>query len=511
MSTWTSITFGNGRFVAVANSSNGVHSPGVATSLDGIHWVAVPGTVSMWHAVAFGAGQFVMVGDNGTVMTSSNGSDWSMTFRRPRDNFTGVSYGNGRFVAVDNVHGDTIDSTNAHQWAFYLTPSSGLIWGSVAYGDGNFVAFDGSGTGTMATTVKAAVWALRHYGSPQQFSDAAFGCHTYVGVGDSQGSSAQLALSSQGVTWSSTSLPLGGAESWSSVAFGTHRFVVSDGQGDLASSSFMTNCGPTVPFAVQHISGLERSGMVWTYQHPPLFAGGAPVTSYLITISDGLSTHTCSAPQYYEPNCKIFGLRNHHVYSVWTQAKNRFGLSVPSDAEFVIPVPSGPLHVQALQPVVLTSNSPEIQLSGVVSDSEGIFPHSTVVVHIGERTMTCFPNPFGECLFHVADLTPGPLTLWASYVGYGVSYTSVPTRVAVASVSVPSSVTQGVPFSVSFLGGIRNSVARVQIGAATYSALLDANGAGHVSATAPATSGSFSASISDAGIPLQTALLTAHA
>jgi hypothetical protein len=80
--TWSAIAYGNGKFIAVAQSGTGNR---VMTSPDGVNWTA--GTSSAdnaWTSVAFGNGTFVAVAATGTgnrVMTSPDGSTW--TARNP--------------------------------------------------------------------------------------------------------------------------------------------------------------------------------------------------------------------------------------------------------------------------------------------------------------------------------------------------------------------------------------------------------------------------------------------
>jgi hypothetical protein len=68
--TWTSVTYGNGQFVAVA--LGGTHQ--VMTSPDGMTWTAqTAAEASSWLAVTYGNGIFVAVAQSGThlVMTTA--------------------------------------------------------------------------------------------------------------------------------------------------------------------------------------------------------------------------------------------------------------------------------------------------------------------------------------------------------------------------------------------------------------------------------------------------------
>ena len=70
---WQSVTYGDGKFVAVASSSNKA-----AYSLDGINWTAatLPNTIN-WQSVTYGDGKFVAVASTNKAAYSTNGINWS--------------------------------------------------------------------------------------------------------------------------------------------------------------------------------------------------------------------------------------------------------------------------------------------------------------------------------------------------------------------------------------------------------------------------------------------------
>ena len=161
---WTSVTYGNGLFVAVANSGTGDI---VMTSPDGI--VLTPrnsAADNAWNSVAYGNGLFVATAINGTgnkVMTSPNGIDWTLR-ASAADNYwwNSVTYGNGLFVAVTcgldvfslmcNTVGDKVmTSPDGIAWTL-INGSANNEWASVTYGNGLFVAVANSGTGDRVMT-----------------------------------------------------------------------------------------------------------------------------------------------------------------------------------------------------------------------------------------------------------------------------------------------------------------------------------------------------------------------
>ena len=111
-----SVTYGNGKFVAVAN--NGTHR--VMTSPDGVTWTAQTATeASSWNSVTYANGLFVAVNSNGThrVMTSPDGITWTAQTAAEANGWNSVTYGTGVFVAVA--------SSGTHR---VMTSPDGVTW-----------------------------------------------------------------------------------------------------------------------------------------------------------------------------------------------------------------------------------------------------------------------------------------------------------------------------------------------------------------------------------------------
>jgi hypothetical protein len=95
-----SITYGNGLFVAVGSTGTGDR---VMTSPDGITWTSRTSAAdNNWGGVAYGNGQFVAVSFNGTdrVMTSPDGITWTARSSSVANAWYGISYGKVLFVAT---------------------------------------------------------------------------------------------------------------------------------------------------------------------------------------------------------------------------------------------------------------------------------------------------------------------------------------------------------------------------------------------------------------------------
>ena len=99
---WSSVTYGNGLFVAVSTTGTGNR---VMTSPDGISWtIRTSAADNSWNSVTYGNGLFVAASYDGVgnrVMTSPDGITWTIRTSAANNSWNSVTYGNGLFVAVE--------------------------------------------------------------------------------------------------------------------------------------------------------------------------------------------------------------------------------------------------------------------------------------------------------------------------------------------------------------------------------------------------------------------------
>lgn len=198
------VSHANGTIVAVGYSQ-------VLTSTDGVNWSALstePGgitgpTVDLY-STAYGAGLFVTVGTyststsseeiayDGLIATSRDGTDWTILPYTP-DYLSGVTYGGGQFVAVGR-EGSILTSTDGQTWASQTasgldaTETPYLI--SVLYAGGEYVAAGNyvgksPSTGFLLSSSDARTWSVQPVGA--NVYAVAYGTvdgvGTYVAVG----------------------------------------------------------------------------------------------------------------------------------------------------------------------------------------------------------------------------------------------------------------------------------------------------------------------------------------
>ncbi len=222
------VTYGNGLWVAWGGSwkqGEGI----VATSSNGITWIErASGATKRLNGVTYGNGKFVAVGNAGTVLTSPDGTSWTSRVSGTSNDLKSVGYGNGLFVAVGSS--DTI-----------LTSQDGVAWTKrssgttssfnvVTYANGIFVA----GGDNIFTSSDGVTWTKRtnfsSYG--KWFSGLAYGNGIFAGVG---GLFEGFIISSpDGITWAERRSPT--SDSLQGVVYGKETFIAVGGNGTILQS-----------------------------------------------------------------------------------------------------------------------------------------------------------------------------------------------------------------------------------------------------------------------------------
>jgi hypothetical protein len=248
---WRSVAYGNGLWVAVAESG----TDRVMTSPDGISWTArAAAEASAWRSVAYGNGLWVAVANTGTnrVMTSEDPtctlaggatSCWTASAALNGRQWRSVAYGNGLWVAVADVGTDTdrvVTSPDGLNWTVSSTgdePEDRREWTGVAFGGGVWVVSDrrlaakvitssnpACSTAPCWTVVDPNWTAVASSPTDRRLTrSVAFGDGVWFGVGR-----AALRSTDSGVTW--TGSEFGTTPDWASVAYGNGVWVaVADG------------------------------------------------------------------------------------------------------------------------------------------------------------------------------------------------------------------------------------------------------------------------------------------
>ena len=223
------MAFGGGRFVTVGDSAAifaGVYSytstnpPGVSAWLPPA--APFPAFTGNLRAIAY-SGQFVSLGADGSILTSSDGLTWVLAANTvPGTGMNGLAFGGGQYVAVGSG-GSVFASADLVTWTQAVSNTASDLY-SVSYQNGGFMA-TGAG-GTLLTSLDGSSWTTLNSNTPNALRGVAFRLSTdirYVAVGDA----GTIVTSSDGSIW--TPVAPVTAQNLRSIVYGS-RFVAV-GQG----------------------------------------------------------------------------------------------------------------------------------------------------------------------------------------------------------------------------------------------------------------------------------------
>ena len=237
---WASVTYGNGKFVAVAGYIT-VPTNKAAYSTDGVTWVETElPTSANWRTVTYGNGEFVAVAYNGTAAYSTDGVTWIKTAMPSGGGrkWSSVTFGNGKFVAAAGGNNTSTIvaaySTDGVTWVETAMPSA-AYWYSVTYGDGKFVMVAGGSAAPSddaAYSTDGITWVGTKMPKRSDWIDVTYGDGKFVAP---IYRSKYAAYSTDGITWIETATP----ESvyWEMITYGNGKFVTVAYSGTAAYST----------------------------------------------------------------------------------------------------------------------------------------------------------------------------------------------------------------------------------------------------------------------------------
>jgi hypothetical protein len=204
-------------------------------------------------SVCYGGSTYVAVGQNGTIVTSSNGVTWTSRTSGTTCFFSDVcTNGSGTFVAIagGNMSSDGAIVTSTNSGVTWSSQPFNGYYASVCYGNGMFMAF---ADGDCYTSLNGIDWTEKCYVDTYSVYGLSYqnigGTDTYVGVGypddvsDPYGNYVLHIISStdSGTTWSKD-ISFNGTENLNAVCYGGSNFVaVGDGGLVLTSNTGLTN------------------------------------------------------------------------------------------------------------------------------------------------------------------------------------------------------------------------------------------------------------------------------
>lgn len=299
------IAYGGGTFVVSKYNSPNIF----ASSDNGITWVSRPIPTDTFKCITFGGGRFVALSTTRVIVSAdaSPTTTWtSFPLPTPLYTWSSVTYavvaGNGVFVAV-SVDNKVLTSPNGSVWTLNLLPitNHNSRWSSVTFGNGIFVAVAGAGTRVM-TSPDGMTWTQRHLLSTQnlEWNSVAFGGGVFVAVsGPVAGTNDRVMTSTDGITWTlrnslipPPAIPPAGIRryQWYSIAFVGGEFVAVGVRNAVGTSMRSVDSGVTWT-EMTMAPGVAAGGGLWSS-----VAAGAPTVFLALSLFTGDASFSTIPP-----------------------------------------------------------------------------------------------------------------------------------------------------------------------------------------------------------------------
>lgn len=217
----------------------------VADEFDRWTW-RVPSPPSiLFRDVVFAQDQFVAVGFEGAIITSTNGADWFLEETVTTNILQRIMYGE-RYVAMGN-YGTVVASQDGHDWRLGNYINHHLLF-AVAYGNDTYVALDASGA--LAHSTDALAWIPVTPPAPGGGTGMVFGNGLFVAVGIE----GMIITSGDGRDW--VERESGTTGSINGIAYGEGRFVAvgnEDSSAGTTGSGFILTSADGITWFLQTV------------------------------------------------------------------------------------------------------------------------------------------------------------------------------------------------------------------------------------------------------------------
>jgi hypothetical protein len=168
------VAFGNGRYVVAGDQGT------VLVSTDGLSWRPEDAGSEWWLGAGFGNGSFLVVGTAGALATSSDTIGWLERESTTTNWLYDVTWGLGTFVAVGD-EGTLLTSMDSVSWTNRMSGTSNRL-DAVTAGPDQLVAVGFAGT--VVTSTNGLSWSLAERVTERWLHDVTYGDGLYVAVGE---------------------------------------------------------------------------------------------------------------------------------------------------------------------------------------------------------------------------------------------------------------------------------------------------------------------------------------
>ena len=256
----------------------------ILTSPTGTSWTAQSsGTLNSIRGITDDGSVMVAVGDAGTILSSSDGVVWTSQTSGTTQNLRDVAFSGGVWIAVGD-NGMVLRSTNSVSWVVEPTPPGTQTFQDVATDGTQWVAV--GNVHTIETSPDGVTWTNRLNTAPGHLDAVTNYGGKWLATGDSE----TVLTSSNAVTWSKQTLSPGtsGDYLWGVTHAGSQWVIVDASRNVYTSPDAVTWTLHATPATTQLFTVRQDSGQY-------VAVGGTTGSNALITSPDA-ATWTTQTP-----------------------------------------------------------------------------------------------------------------------------------------------------------------------------------------------------------------------
>lgn len=238
---------------------------------------AVSNTTQNLTAVIYGGGQWLVAGENGTILSSSDGITWTTRNSSTTARLNAISYGGGQWITIGE-NGTILTSPDGIIWTAQNAGTAAFL-NDISYGAGQWIIVTSEGT---LTSPDGIVWTAR--GTPA----------ASIVYGNGQWASAyggRFQTSTDGINWEINSIS---NATYSKIRYGGGRWVMLSAYGPII---FATSSSDGVNWEAKILS--EREGKIRSIAFGDGLWMGVGEKLYTKTSPDGLNWSTLRPPNNY--------------------------------------------------------------------------------------------------------------------------------------------------------------------------------------------------------------------
>jgi hypothetical protein len=244
--------------------TNAVGTNGVVTnfSMFGVLWYAMPvPTTNDLQGIAATTNLFIATGDKGTILTSPDGSNWTLRTAPTNRFLSSVTPWAGGWVATGD-DGAIVTSTDGEAWSLVLPTTTNWLY-RVRYLGGKLISVGQNGT--ILTSTNAVNWTKQTSGTTKWLNDVTFVDDTWFVVGNS----GTVLTSTNAVNW----FPAGiiTRKNLYAAATDSHQLVTVGIEGVILRSQVVPNTNAVRILSYDHVSNQGPFGKI--VQNLYLFGG----------------------------------------------------------------------------------------------------------------------------------------------------------------------------------------------------------------------------------------------